>query len=126
MTHSLLQCSGLGCYSFGFDSQEQQPTAASKAQTDENSDDWTPFAAAGSDVKNPKDTNKSSTDSRSNSNTEANPLKDTMNLNKDVPILFLHGVGGLPLYLEMIKYVTALGSPVLAVEYKHVGLRLRY
>lgn len=40
--------------------------------------------------------------------------------------MFLHGVGGLMLYLEMLKHVIALGHPVIVVEYKHVAMRLRW
>lgn len=46
------------------------------------SGDWTPFAAV-------QDLN--------------NPLNAAVPLSKDMPIVFCHGVGGLSLYLEMIK-----------------------
>lgn len=38
--------------------------------------------------------------------------------------MFLHGVGGLVLYLEMLKHVIGLGHPVIVIEYKHVAMRL--
>eukprot|EP00877_Chromochloris_zofingiensis_P001901 jgi/Chrzof1/11711/Cz06g06140.t1 len=40
------------------------------------------------------------------------------------PVVFLHGVGGLPLYIELLKHVAELGNPILAPEYRHVSLRL--
>ncbi|KIY91694.1 hypothetical protein MNEG_16270 [Monoraphidium neglectum] len=64
--------------------------------------DWTPFAV--------QDLN--------------NPLNAAVPLSKDMPIVFCHGVGGLSLYLEMIKYILDLGHPVICLEYKHVSLRL--
>lgn len=59
----------------------------------------------------------------SNPLSEALPrgLQDTT-----TPVLFLHGVGGLMLYLELLKHVIGLGHPLVVVEYKHVGLRLRW
>ncbi|KAI8474759.1 MAG: hypothetical protein J3K34DRAFT_517850 [Monoraphidium minutum] len=53
-----------------------------------------------------------------------NPLNAAVPLSKDMPIVFCHGVGGLSLYLEMIKYILDLGHPVICLEYKHVSLRL--
>jgi hypothetical protein len=41
-----------------------------------------------------------------------------------VPVVFLHGIGGLPAYLELLNYLKAEGSPLLAVEVKSVGMRL--
>ncbi len=40
------------------------------------------------------------------------------------PVVFLHGVGGglLP-YIPFLLRTTALGRPVLAVEYKHLSMR---
>ena len=66
--------------------------------------DWTPFAAAQQDLNN--------------------PLNAAVPISKDMPIVFCHGVGGLGLYLEMIKYIVDLGHPVICLEYKHVSLRL--
>eukprot|EP00877_Chromochloris_zofingiensis_P001902 jgi/Chrzof1/11712/Cz06g06150.t1 len=40
------------------------------------------------------------------------------------PVVFLHGVRGLPLYIELLKHVAELGNPILAPEYRHVALRL--
>jgi hypothetical protein len=40
------------------------------------------------------------------------------------PESFVHHLAGLPLYIELIRAVAALGSPVVAVEYRHVALRL--
>lgn len=55
-----------------------------------------------------------------------NPLEDAVPKDhKSTPVMFLHGVGGLWLYLEMLKHVIALGHPVIVVEYKHVAMRLR-
>jgi hypothetical protein len=42
----------------------------------------------------------------------------------DTPVLFLHGVGGLPAYLEMIMHVVGLGHPVIVVEFRGVSMRL--
>jgi hypothetical protein len=53
-----------------------------------------------------------------------NPLAGAVSGVKAAPILFLHGVGGLGIYLEMIHHVLALGHPVLVVEFKHVAMRL--
>jgi hypothetical protein len=66
---------GLGGLGGSFSSQKK----GSKA-----SGDWTPFAAGV-----PQDIN--------------NPLNAAVPLSKDMPIVFCHGVGGLSLYLEMIK-----------------------
>jgi hypothetical protein len=55
---------------------------------------------------------------------QKNPLQDALPKG-NTPVLFLHGVGGLMLYLEMLKHVIGLGHPVIVVEYKHVGMRLR-
>lgn len=41
------------------------------------------------------------------------------------PVLFLHGVAGLPAYLELVLHIMAAGHPVLAVEMQGVSLRLR-
>ena len=54
-----------------------------------------------------------------------NPLEDALPKGDTTPVMFCHGVGGLMLYLEMLKHVIGLGHPVIVVEYKHVGLRLR-
>jgi hypothetical protein len=40
-------------------------------------------------------------------------------------VVFLHGVGGLVLYTHMIKGVADMGLPMLVLDMKHVGLRLR-
>jgi hypothetical protein len=40
------------------------------------------------------------------------------------PILFLHGVGGLVIYLDLIKHLARLGGPMIAVDIRHVGMRL--
>jgi len=54
-----------------------------------------------------------------------NPLDDVLGSGtQEMPILFLHGVGGLVFYVEMIRYILATGHPVIVVEYKHVGMRL--
>ena len=42
-----------------------------------------------------------------------------------MPVVFLHGVGGLALYVHMIKAVADMGHPLLVLDMKHVGLRLR-
>jgi hypothetical protein len=40
------------------------------------------------------------------------------------PIIFLHGVGaGLLPYIPFLLRTTALGRPLLAVEYKHLSMR---
>lgn len=40
------------------------------------------------------------------------------------PVVFLHGVGaGLLPYIPFLLRVTALGRPVMAVEYKHLSMR---
>jgi hypothetical protein len=41
------------------------------------------------------------------------------------PVLFLHGVGGLVIYLDLIRSIVNLGGPVIAVDIRHVGMRLR-
>lgn len=41
-----------------------------------------------------------------------------------VTVVFLHGIGGLPAYLELLHYLEAEGSPLLAVEVKSVAMRL--
>jgi hypothetical protein len=41
-------------------------------------------------------------------------------------VLFLHGVGGLVLYLDLVRHIAALGGPVIAVDIRHVGMRLRW
>jgi len=40
------------------------------------------------------------------------------------PILFLHGVGGLVIYLDLIKHIAKLGGPILVVDIRHVSMRL--
>ncbi|KAI8474758.1 MAG: Alpha/Beta hydrolase protein [Monoraphidium minutum] len=40
------------------------------------------------------------------------------------PILFLHGVGGLVIYLELIWQIVALAGPVIVVDIRHMGMRL--
>lgn len=90
-----------------FDSSSGMPS--STPQTDED-DDWTPFAAP------PK-----AADTNSNPLNEA--ISDSRN-SKATPVMFLHGVGGLILYLEMLKHVIGLGHPVIVIEYKHVAMRL--
>lgn len=45
-------------------------------------------------------------------------------LEAGVPVVFLHGIGGLPAYLELLNYLEAEGSPLLAVEVKSVAMRL--
>lgn len=45
-------------------------------------------------------------------------------LEADVPVVFLHGIGGLPAYLELLQYLEAEGSPLLAVEVKSVAMRM--
>ena len=42
------------------------------------------------------------------------------------PILFLHGVGGLVIYLDLIWRIVRLGAPVIVVDVRHVGMRLRW
>eukprot|EP00879_Flechtneria_rotunda_P012361 GHRR01012908.1.p1 GENE.GHRR01012908.1~~GHRR01012908.1.p1 ORF type:complete len:712 (+),score=258.73 GHRR01012908.1:229-2364(+) len=57
----------------------------------------------------------------------ANPLQGALSDglgSADTPVLFLHGVGGLPGYLEMILHVMGLGHPVIVVEFKGVSMRL--
>lgn len=58
----------------------------------------------------------------------ANPLQGALSNaglgSADTPVLFLHGVGGLPAYLEMILHVMGLGHPVIVVEFKGVSMRL--
>lgn len=41
------------------------------------------------------------------------------------PILFLHGVGGLVIYLELIWQIVRLRGPVIVVDIRHMGMRLR-
>lgn len=56
-----------------------------------------------------------------------NPLQGALSEglgSADTPVLFLHGVGGLPAYLEMIMHVVGLGHPVIAVEFRGVSMRL--
>lgn len=45
-------------------------------------------------------------------------------LEAGVPVVFLHGIGGLPAYLELLQYLEAEGSPLLAVEVKSIAMRL--
>lgn len=42
----------------------------------------------------------------------------------DTPLLFLHGVGGLPGYLELLLHLMATQHPIIAVEFKCVSARL--
>ena len=60
---------------------------------------------------------------RSTNNPLQGALSDGLG-SADTPVLFLHGVGGLPAYLEMLLYVVGLGHPVIAVEFKGVSMRL--
>ena len=53
---------------------------------------------------------------------EVEGLKETLG-STDTPVLFLHGVGGLPAYLEMIHHVMGLGHPVILVEFRGVSMR---
>lgn len=56
-----------------------------------------------------------------------NPLEDVFQDGlgaKDMPVLFLHGVGGLPAYLEMLLQVMALGHPLIVVQFNAVAMRL--
>lgn len=56
-----------------------------------------------------------------------NPLEDALESglgSKDMPVLFLHGVGGLPAYLEMMLQVMALGHPLIVVQCTGVAMRL--
>ncbi|WIA08349.1 hypothetical protein OEZ85_007789 [Tetradesmus obliquus] len=56
-----------------------------------------------------------------------NPLQGALSEglgSADTPVLFLHGVGGLPGYLEMILHVMGLGHPVITVEFRGVAMRL--
>jgi hypothetical protein len=58
--------------------------------------------------------------------TRANPLQGALSEqlgSRDTPVLFLHGVGGLPAYLEMISHVMGLGHPVIVVEFRGVSMR---
>jgi hypothetical protein len=58
---------------------------------------------------------------------DSNPLQDAVSFGGSsvaTPVLFLHGVGGLLPYLEMLRHVIGLGHPVVLVECKHVSLRL--
>jgi hypothetical protein len=41
------------------------------------------------------------------------------------PVLFLHGVGGLVIYLGIVRQIARLEGPVIAVDIRHVGMRLR-
>jgi hypothetical protein len=41
------------------------------------------------------------------------------------PVLFLHGVGGLVIYADLARCLAALGGPVIAVDIRHVGMRVR-
>jgi hypothetical protein len=43
---------------------------------------------------------------------------------KPLPVLFLHGVGGVSLYVQMIRSVAQLGCPMVVLDMKHVALRL--
>jgi hypothetical protein len=58
-----------------------------------------------------------------------NPLEEAVPQQQQgqehVPVMFLHGVGGLMLYLELLKHVIGLGHPIIVIEYKHVGMRIR-
>lgn len=42
----------------------------------------------------------------------------------NTPVVFLHGIGGLPAYLELLLHLIAGGHPLLAVELKSVAMRL--
>jgi hypothetical protein len=41
-----------------------------------------------------------------------------------LPVLFLHGVGGLPAYLALVLQMVAGQHPIIAVEFKGVSMRL--
>ncbi|KAF8073253.1 NIFU1 [Scenedesmus sp. PABB004] len=80
---------------------------------DGGDDDWTPFAAP----PPPPQLGGGG----------ANPLRGALPGgagDAGVPVLFLHGVGGLVLYLEMLRHVVGLGHPVIVVEMKHVSMRV--
>jgi len=86
--------------------------------------DWTPFA----DPSAVEDESPFATSAAAEAQgaAEPNPLEKALPKgDKTTPVMFLHGVGGLMLYLEMLKHVIALGHPVIVIEYKHVGMRLR-
>lgn len=51
-------------------------------------------------------------------------LTDAGIVEAGVPVVFLHGIGGLPAYLELLQYLVAEGNPLLAVEVKSVAMRL--
>lgn len=51
-------------------------------------------------------------------------LTDTDVMAAHIPIVFLHGIGGLPAYLELLLYMMALGNPLLVVEMRSVAMRL--
>lgn len=88
--------------------QDQQPSVGAGYDIPE-SPTWTPFAQAGSHHAQHRE--------------QHNPLEAAVPVNKDIPIVFLHGVTGLFPYLELITYVVALGHPVIVFEYKHVAMR---
>ena len=108
LTYYTLNCG----VDFAAESEGANHIPSSTPQHD-GDDEWTPFAAP------PK---------AAAEDTKRNPLNDTLpddnNNSRATPVMFLHGVGGLILYLEMLKHVIALGHPVIVIEYKHVGMRL--
>jgi hypothetical protein len=57
----------------------------------------------------------------------SNPLQGAVSFegsSQATPVLFLHGVGGLLPYLEMLRHVMGLRHSVVLVECMHVSLRL--
>ncbi|WIA41530.1 hypothetical protein OEZ86_008900 [Tetradesmus obliquus] len=100
----------------GLDFPNSSSSSKQPASINEEDEDWTPFA----------DPNATAAAANAAA-AAANPLTEAVLPNesdKSVPVLFLHGVGGLMLYLEMLVYVIRLGHPVVVVEYKHVAMRL--
>jgi hypothetical protein len=92
------------------DCSQQQPSPVSSYST-------SPFAAQQPAV----------VPSHSSSTTSSNPLRGAVSFegsSQATPVLFLHGVGGLLPYLEMLQHVIGLGHPVIVVECKHVSLRI--
>lgn len=86
--------------------------------------DWTPFADPSAVEDESPFATSAAAEARGTA--EPNPLEKALPKgDKTTPVMFLHGVGGLMLYLEMLKHVIALGHPVIVIEYKHVGMRLR-
>jgi hypothetical protein len=115
MYYAACCCSKLGYYTLGFSDSSSSNTKASNCSQQQASpaasSTASPFAA-------PQPTISSSSSNHLQGDVGYGSSSQAM------PVLFLHGVGGLLPYLEMLVQVVGLGHPVILAESKHVSLRL--